>query len=454
LEAHEVKGKRFSVIGGARSGVAVSRLLKNHGAVVFLSDSAPAERMAEAGRDLQKLGIPHEFGENTRRVLDVDVVVLSPGVPPSAPVVIEAKARALKVVSEIEVASWFCSAPIVAITGTNGKTTTTALIGRMFEDAKRHSSVGGNIGIAFSQIVDGLHEQSTAILEVSSFQLEDIDRFKPAVSVLLNITPDHLDRYGNSFERYVAAKCRIFENQGKEESVVYNHDDSVTHSCVEHLANSAIHRLPFSTQRVLTEGAFVEDGRMIVAMNQQRSEIIPIDQISIRGAHNLANAMAAALSARARGISVASIRATLKNFKGVEHRLEFVRDVGGIAYVNDSKATNVDSVWHALQSFSSPIVLLLGGRDKGNDYSRLALLVKKNVRSIIAIGESADRVAGAFSAIVPVKKAATMQEAVNLASSVAASGDVVLLSPACASFDWFDNYEHRGRVFKEIVLGL
>jgi UDP-N-acetylmuramoylalanine--D-glutamate ligase len=274
------------------------------------------------------------------------------------------------------------------------------------------------------------------------------------VAVLLNITPDHLDRYGYSFDNYVASKCRIFENQKPGDVLVYNTDDDVTRARVELLAPSGVVCLPFSTRKRLGAGAWVEGGMMFTEGEGKAQDIVPVDEISIRGIHNLQNAMAATLAARALHVPVASLRATLRNFKGVEHRLEFVREWNGITFVNDSKATNVDSVWYALQSFTTPIVLLLGGRDKGNDYSRLTDLVRRRVKAVIAIGESADRVRTAFATVVPTAVAASMDEAVHMASVRAGRGDTVLLSPACSSFDWFTNYEHRGRVFKEIVMNL
>lgn len=429
-------------------------LLKAHGAEVFLSDRAPAETMAHAKAELDTLEVPAEFGENTRRVLDADVVVLSPGVPSGVPIVREALALEMAVVSEVEVASWFCAAPIVAITGTNGKTTTTVLLGRIFEDAKRPAVVAGNIGTAFSQVVAGMAGGTTAILEISSFQLDHIGTFRPSVAVLLNITPDHLDRYEHSFEKYIASKCRIFENQREGDVLIYNHDDLVTRENVLRRVALGVTLLPFSTKERLPQGAFLRQGRLCTIIGERETDVIGAGEISIKGAHNLANAMAATLTAQAMGVAVASLRATLRNFKGVEHRLEFVREIDGVTYVNDSKATNVDSVWYALQSFASPIVVLLGGRDKGNDYTRLLDLVRKNVRAVVAIGESAGVVERAFASVVPVTVCTTMDGAVREGRRLAAPGDVVLLSPACASFDWFDNYEHRGRVFKELVMQL
>lgn len=451
MKAGEVKGKRFSVIGGARSGIAVAKLINLHGGIAFVSDKAAHEKMQKPAAELDLAGIRYEFGANTERVLDTDVVVLSPGVPSDMPLVKQSLAKGLSVVSEVEVASWFCPAPIVAITGTNGKTTTTTLTGRMFEDGKHPCIVAGNIGTAFSEVVDHLGSDGVAVLEISSFQLDHIQTFRPRVAVWLNVTPDHLDRYDHSFENYIASKCRIFENQRHGDVLVYNADDETERSRVEKLSPQSVKRLAFSINSQVNEGACVQDGRMKILLNGSETDVIATDQISIPGKHNLYNAMAATLAARVMGIPTASIRATLRNFKGVEHRLEFVREVQGVTYVNDSKATNVDSVWYALQSFDRPIVLFLGGRDKGNDYSRLVGLVKKHVKGIVAVGESADKVMKSFASIVRVTTATSMEEAVQVGARMAAPGDVVLLSPACASFDWFENYEHRGRVFKKLV---
>ncbi len=448
-----MRGKRFSVIGAARSGIAVARLLKSKGAAVFVSDSAPEQKMKAAAEAFDAEGIDAEFGGHSDRILGADAIVLSPGVPDKIPVVRDALNAGTRVVSEIEVASWFCPGPVVAVTGTNGKTTTTTLIGQMFRDAQRPAVVGGNIGTAFSEILEGMDAGTTAILEVSSFQLDHVEQFRPRVAVLLNITPDHLDRYEHSYERYAQSKARVFAYQGSGDTLVYNSDDEMTRNIVQQLAGPAVKRLAFSTLQV-GKAAFVADGNLMVNVDGKDLRVLPVSDIRIRGAHNLQNAMAASLVSLEVGIPVGSVAETLKTFPGVEHRLEPVREYRGVSYVNDSKATNVDSVWYALQSFTSPIVLLLGGRDKGNEYGRLLPLVKQHVRAIIALGESADKVLDAFSGTVPVRVAKTMKEAVRLSAAEAKGGDVVLLSPACASFDWFDNYEHRGRVFKEEVASL
>ncbi len=364
---------------------------------------------------------------------------------------VEARKRSINVVSEVEAASWFCRSPIVAITGSNGKTTTTTLIGRILGDSKKKHAVAGNIGTAFSSVVLELAPADTAVLEMSSFQLDHCETFRPRISAILNITQNHMDRYDNSMERYAAAKARIFRNQTDDDILVYDADDEWTSKIV---GSAHCRRLPFSIRRTFAEGAFQERGKLVTILGGKRNEIIDVDEISIKGPHNLYNAMAATLAGQLSGVGAASIRATLKNFKGVEHRQEYVREIHGVRYYNDSKATSVDAVWYALQAFDRPIVLMLGGRDKGNDYTRIADLVQKNVRAIVAMGESADKVEKAFSGMKPVRRANSIDEAVLAAQNFAQPGDVVLLSPACASFDWFENYEQRGRVFKELVKNL
>ncbi len=450
----DVRGMTVSVIGAARSGVAVAELLSRRGAAVFVSDSAPPAKLSDELARLRALGIPAETGAHTSRVLDADLLVVSPGVPSSLPLLREASGRGIRVVSELEVASWFCPGTIVAITGTNGKTTTTALLGRMLEDARIPCVVAGNIGTAFSSVVGELDDRSVAVLEVSSFQLDHVDRFHPKISVILNITPDHLDRYEHNFALYKASKARVFANQQEDDVVIYNDDDPETRAVIQERQNRRVRALPFSAVRPLVEGAFAEGGELVTVSGGRRSVIVSTADISIRGTHNLYNSMAATLAAQALGASIPSLRATLRNFKGVEHRLEFVRELDGVRYINDSKATNVDSVWYALQAFEEPLIVLIGGRDKGNDYSRLLEPVKRRVKAVVAIGESAAKVSQAFSEVTNVVSAGSMEEAVRLAKGLAASGDVVLLSPACASFDWFRNYEHRGEVFKQLVNAL
>ncbi|MGA9120422.1 MAG: UDP-N-acetylmuramoyl-L-alanine--D-glutamate ligase [Bacteroidota bacterium] len=450
----EIAGKKVSVLGAARSGRAVAALLQSKGARVFVSDLAPVERMAEAVAEFTSRNIDFEFGGNTGRILETDLLVMSPGVPSDSPLVREAIARRILVASELEVASWFCRGSIIAITGTNGKTTATTLTGKILEDAGLKTLVGGNIGTAFAQLVDKTERDSKVVLEVSSFQLDHAIDFRPRVSVLLNITPDHLDRYDHSFEKYSDAKARIFLRQRKGDTLVYNADDPEAKRQVIGKAPKEVALLPFSVTQRLEEGAWVENGHLVTAFGGKKSVIVPVGKIGIPGIHNLSNAMAASLAGLVSGAPAGPLGKTLERFKGVEHRLEFVRELRGVKYVNDSKATNVDSVWYALQSYDGPIVLILGGRDKGNDYTRLHDLVRNRVRAIVAIGESAGKVVKAFEGIRSAETAESMEDAVDLCTQRAHPGDVVLLSPACASFDWFDNYEHRGMVFKNIVMAL
>jgi UDP-N-acetylmuramoylalanine--D-glutamate ligase len=457
----ELRSKKISVIGAARSGVGVARLLKQNGATVFVSDAGDASKLSKNIAELKKENISYEAGSHSERVFDCSLMVISPGVPSDTPVVLEAKKRGIEVVSELEVASWFCKAPIVAITGSNGKTTTTTLLGRVFSDAKKKHAVAGNIGEAFSNIVLALAETDVAVLEVSSFQLDHIESFHPRISVILNITRNHMDRYGNSMDKYADSKARIFMNQTADDLLIYNEDDELTTRKVK---SAKCRKLAFSTTKKLNEGAFVESGFLKTNINGKGWDIINISEISIRGEHNLQNAMAATLAAQAMGVSPAYIRSTLRNFKGVEHRQEFVREFNGIKYVNDSKATTVEAVLRALSAFSEPIILILGGKDKGNDYSTMIDVVKQKVRAIVAVGYSAEKIVKSFTKVVPVERVDTigneipnvvsMQKTIETATALAHRGDIVLLSPACTSFDWFTDYEERGRVFKSAVLSL
>jgi len=451
-----VRGKRFSILGAGKSGLAVARLLRTRRAKVFLSEMAKQEKFPGAAKELEEIGVEYEFGDNTHRVLDADYVVLSPGVPLTAPIVKLAQERQIKILSEIEIAFDHCEAPVVAITGTNGKTTTTTLVGEIFKKAGWNTFVAGNIGLAFSEIVDQSNasersasgEKTVVVLEVSSFQLDTIESFRPKVSAILNITPDHLDRYKN-FEAYIQAKYRIVENQKGHDTFVFNHDDENVRNCADTVN---IRTLGFSLKDELKQGAFLTGDDVVIRMGREKEVLMNREEIGIPGPHNLMNAMAAALMTRAMGIEYDVIRETLRTFKGVEHRIEFVRELNGVKYYNDSKATNVDSVYYALGSFKEPIVLIAGGKDKGNDYSQIKSLVEEHVKAIVTVGKGAEKIEKYFKGMKPIYSAGfSKEEAVRLAKEAAEKGDVVLLSPACASFDMFDNYEHRGRVFKELV---
>ena len=362
----ELQNKKISVIGAERSGVAVATLLDSQKAKVFVSDFGTSESTQQHITELRAANIECEFGGHSERVYDCSLMVISPGVPTNAPIVIEAQKRGIKIVAEIEAASWFCKGSIIAITGSNGKTTTTTLLGRIFSDAKKKHVVAGNIGTAFSSIVLDVDQETIVVLEVSSFQLDFIDTFRPSVAVILNITRNHLDRYENSMEKYADSKLRIVMNQTADDIFIYNADDEWTKRKVQS-PKSKVYR--FSTAGNVERGAFEDDGIFKTRIGNDVQSIIAVDEISITGKHNLQNAMAAALAAQLAGVKPATIKSTLRNFRGVEHREEFVREVNGIKYINNSKATTVEAVEMSLKSYAEPIVLIMGGKDKGNDYS-------------------------------------------------------------------------------------
>ncbi|GIV60097.1 UDP-N-acetylmuramoyl-L-alanine--D-glutamate ligase [Rhodocaloribacter litoris] len=454
MRPEEIQGKAVTVIGGGRSGLAVSRLLVKAGARVFLTEQGEAPAGLQAA--LEAIGATYEFGGHTTRALAADFIVISPGVPSTINLVQQALRGGLPVFSEIEVASWFCRAPIVAITGSNGKTTTTSLLGHVFRTAGRRTIVAGNIGFPFSDYVLDTTPRDVVVLEVSSFQLDHVATFRPRVSVLLNITPDHLDRYGNDFSAYAYSKCRIFSNQRGDDVLVYNDDDEVIRDYVGlERRKRAFRALAFSLEKEVEAGAFVRDGALVLRISSHEEVLMQAEQLALRGRHNLYNSLAAAVAARVMEVRNEVVRESLASFEGVPHRLEFVREVDGVRYVNDSKATNVNSVWYALESFDEPIVLIAGGRDKGNDYTPLKPLVRQKVRALIAIGESADKVLHELGPCVAHSMAArSMEDAIRCARVFAQPGDIVLLSPACASFDMFQNYEDRGDTFKRLVASL
>lgn len=323
--------------------------------------------------------------------------------------------------------------------------------------AQKEHIVAGNIGYAFSELVDQTHENKDVLLEVSSFQLDHIDTFKPAVSMILNITPDHMNRYDNDIEKYAASKYRIAENQTSDDWFIFNSDDNRVSGFAKKLSEreNAPKMMAFSTESEVPNGAFVQNGQLILRLDNKEEILMDIDDIALPGKHNLSNGMATALAARASEIRNEHIRESLRSFEGVEHRLEFVRTHAGVKYINDSKATNINAVWFALDSFNVPIVLILGGRDKGNNYQELENQLREKVHTVIAIGEAKEAIKNQLKSTVPnLAEAETMKEAVKKASKTAKRGEVVLLSPACASFDMFENYEHRGEVFKQAVLEL
>ncbi len=452
----DVRTKQVTVVGGARSGRAVAQLMAEAGAEVFLTEQGPPPEGLEAALD--EVGVEYEFGGHTARAIEADFFVLSPGVPTQSNVVQQARRAGLDVYSEIEAASWFCEAPIVAVTGTNGKTTTTSLTGHVFRQAladapDREVIVAGNIGYPFSDYVLDTTPRDVVVLEVSSFQLDHVDTFRPRVSVLLNVTPDHLGRYDHDFHAYARAKFNIFRNQGAADVAVYNRDDELVADAVEAAAKEHGFRdLGFTQSGEPDVGAYLRDDRIFLRIDDEDEPLMQRDELALRGRHNLYNSLAAAVSARVMEVENAVIRESLAGFEGVPHRLEEVRTVDGVLYVNDSKATNVNAVWYALKSFDRPVVLIAGGRDKGNDYTDLKPLVREGVRAVVAMGESAEKVYDELGAEADERtRARSMEEALDLAQGFAEPGDAVLLSPACSSFDMYENYEERGDLFRRLV---
>ncbi|MCC5926626.1 MAG: UDP-N-acetylmuramoyl-L-alanine--D-glutamate ligase [Bacteroidetes bacterium] len=449
MQLHE---KNIVVIGAARSGLAAAKLLKRNGAHVLLSEFGEINDVTQ--QELRELGIRFEHHGHSNTAYQADVAVVSPGIPDEAPIVASYLQSKKPVLSEIELASRFCTAPMIAVTGSNGKTTVASWLGHVWSSAGHPHHVAGNIGTAFSDIAENCSADHWAILEVSSFQLDHINRFHPRVSSILNITPDHLDRYQNQFNRYVASKMRIISNQTRNDIFVYWNDDvHIKASLKQHPASCT--SWTFSASTPVNRGIFLDNDTLTWSFDNLHTPLMAASEISLPGSHNLLNAMATALIARAGGIPDVAIRTALSNFRGVEHRLELVRELQGVRYYNDSKATNVDAVWHALQSLPSPIVLIMGGQDKGNDYSKLADVLREKTCAVIAIGKAIpmlmDQVKPHVSAF---QTAETMQEAVHKAQSLSIGGASVLLSPACASFDMFRNYEHRGLEFKSAVMAL
>ena len=446
-----VSGKRISVIGAVRSGVGAAKLVKKLGGVPFVSDTAAESKIKNSVPLLKENEIEYETDGHSERVYKCDLMIVSPGVPSDAPILKVAKEKNIKVISELEFASQLCKGKIVAITGTNGKTTTTSLCGHLFNVCGHKTYTAGNIGLAFSEITTDVKEDEFVALEVSSFQLDLIDEFKPKVAMILNITPDHLNRYENKFENYIASKFRIFKNQDENDYLILNKDDETINKNITGYKSKSFY---FSLNGNVSNGSYVSNDQIIFNRDNQPEFSFPVNEMQIRGEHNIANAMAVANAAKIFDFDNEKIKEGLRTFKGVEHRLELVREINGVKYVNDSKATNVDSVWYALKSFDEPLFLILGGQDKGNDYERIRNLVEEKVKKIYAIGSSAEKVYNFFHNIVKVELKISLEEVISSASKEARDGDVVLLSPACASFDMFDNYEHRGKVFKEAVNNL
>lgn len=448
-----VENKKVLVVGIARSGVAVAKFLIEKGTKVVLTDKKSREELSGTLKNFPTesveliTGSYPEFGAG-----DYDFLVVSPGVPLKVPPVQRAFELGVPVYSELELAYRFSSSPIVAITGTNGKTTTTTLIGEIFKDAGKNVCVGGNIGLPLALEVEKYGPDDVIVAEVSSFQLESIHTFKPKVALILNITPDHLDRHG-TMENYVHAKARIFENQTKDDFTILNYDDARVRILSENTPGTVIF---FSREHILEEGIFIEDGQIIAKFKGKVEKICPTREVFIKGAHNLENALAASAAAYIMGISAAKIAEVLRSFQGVAHRLEFVAEVNGVKFINDSKGTNPDASIKALEAYDEPIVLLAGGRNKGSDFTEFAYKIKEKVRSLVILGECKDEIREAVNRVgfSAVDEANTFEEAVKIAAQKAKPGEIVLLSPACASWDMFKSFEERGECFKDVVNSL
>ena len=447
----EIAGRKVLVIGAARSGIASARFLAQRGATVALNDRKPLPEWPAEALALKTEGVGHVAGEPPSWLLDqIDLVVVSPGVPTKSIPIRYADRRGAEVIGEIELASRFLRGRIVAITGTNGKTTTTTLIGKMLEDAGMNVQVGGNIGKALISMVESSSNDSWNVVEVSSFQLETIVDFHPAVAAVLNVTPNHMDRY-ESLMDYAAAKHNIFRNQSPGDVAILNADDEIVSSWTSGLR---AHVTQFSVKNELADGLFLR-GRDLLSRTKDGERVLATrDELQLRGTHNVENVLAAMAAGLACGAAPDSLRETVRRFRPVEHRLEEVAEINGVRFFNDSKATSVDATMKALEAFANDagkIVLILGGRGKQAPYAPLLPLVRERVREMILIGEDAPVIEKELSGAAPFAQAADMNDAVVRAFAAAKPGDVVLLAPACASFDMYESFEHRGRAFKEEV---
>ena len=443
--------KRLVILGGGESGVGTAILGLRKGYEVFVSDKGEIKK--EYKNVLGNFGINWEENNHSEdKVLNADVVMKSPGIPDSIPLIVAIRKKGIPVISEIEFASKYTDARIIGITGSNGKTTTTMLTNHILVEGGLSVGMAGNIGDSFAKMV-AENDFENYVLEISSFQLDGIVDFKPHIAIITNITPDHLDRYDYKFERYVASKFRIAENQSAEDYLIYDADDAVIVDWLEkHPVKSQL--MPFSIQQELEQGAFLKNNKIIIKINNETIEMTT-SALALEGKHNLKNTMAASTAAKLIGIRKETIRESIANFQGAEHRLEKVLKIQHVLYVNDSKATNVNATYYALDSMSAPTVWIVGGVDKGNNYKELMPLVREKVKAIICLGTDNSKIVDAFGNVVDLLvETYAMEEAVKVAYKIAERGDIVLLSPACASFDLFKNYEDRGNQFKEAIKNL
>jgi len=445
----DLKGKKVLVVGLAKTGMATAKFLVTQGSVVSTTEAKPKGEMGETIGVLEGMGIRTEWdGHRTETFLESDLIVVSPGVDLGIEPIQRARQKGLPVISELELASRFIHIPILAVTGTNGKTTVTLLVGEMLREDGKKVGVGGNVGEPLILFTEESRWE-VLVVEVSSFQLEAIEGFRPGISVLLNVTEDHLDRYP-SYKDYIEAKMRIFANQGSGDTAVLNRDDPVV---MRYGTKVGAQKVLFSREEKLREGTF-SDGGIIYFRRGGEEERYPLDQAPLKGVHNVENMMAAVTAARTFGCSKEAVQNVLNRFQGLEHRVQFIREVGGVRFYDDSKGTNVGSVVKSLQSFSEPVVLIAGGKDKNGDLSPLKGLIRRRVKQLILIGEAKERMGRELGKLTATATADTLEDAVLLAHQKAKRGEVVLLSPACSSFDMFKDYKERGKVFKKAVENL
>ena len=446
----ELQNKRVLVVGLGKSGVASALFLKSKGARVTVSDTKTPDELKEEIPRLLDEGITVETGGHGERTFqNQDLIMVSPGVPLDAPPLAQARSLGEKIIGEVELAARFFPGTIVAITGSNGKTTTTTLAGQVVANGGFPALVGGNIGTPAISLVQQATEDTIAVLEVSSFQLETIETFRPHIAVVLNVTPDHLDRH-HSFTAYSDAKARIFENQSASDFAVLNADDP---TCVAMAARTRAQVFWFSRKKEVSQGAYAQNGRVLFRDSAGQREIMLVSEIPLKGSHNIENVLAAVCVGVLSNVEPRRISKAVREFRAVEHRLEHVASINGVEYYNDSKATNVDATIKALESFPANIHLILGGKDKGSDYSVLNDLLRERVKRVYTIGAAAAKIESQIKG-AEIVHAETLENAIRRAADSAQPGDVVLLAPACASFDQFRNYEHRGKVFKEVVRSL
>jgi UDP-N-acetylmuramoylalanine--D-glutamate ligase len=446
----ELRKMRVLVVGVARTGVATALFCAKHNAIVTASDTRPEKELGDVPGKLREAGVTLELGGHQEKTyLAQDLIVPSPGVPADDALLRKARSKGITVWSEIELAYRFLEGEMIGITGSNGKTTTTTLLHHILKEAGRKAILAGNVGTPLIACVEAMNAETVSVVELSSFQLELTDKFRPNIAVFLNLTPDHLDRH-KTLEAYTAAKARIFAKQTELDAAVMNADDAPTAA----LAPKKPQLFWFSRKKRVEQGACLVGEDLVMVHGKKEEFVMKRGEIPLAGAHNLENVLAAVMAARLAQVDAAAIGKGVRSFKGVEHRLEFVTAIAGVRYYNDSKATNVDATLKALDAFPGRILVILGGKDKGSDYTVLQKPLREKVILALLIGAASDKIEQQVTGSVALERAGTLERAVEIASHAAQAGDVVLLAPACASFDQFENYEHRGRVFKELVRGL